>query len=340
LLTRGAVQERESTGATRRGFVAGAAAGAAAQLLGRSADLAGAAAKAPARCAGRLPGTRRNALAVSHDGRTVWTADTGADTITAHRARDLSRRRSIVVGDGPTGIALAPGGARALVTTGFYDEPGLAIVDLHAGKVISRLDVGAVPGAIALAPDGRTAVVASGGAKGRLTRVDLGRGRVMARVDVGRHPRGVAVMADGRHAVVALNGDAAVAVVRLRDDHIVAKITTAPFPFLIAAAPAGDRAFVSHNGFGARSVTRLDVGARRTAGQLRTGAEPAGLAFTRGGALVVATRGDGAVTILDPRSGARRRRARPGGRPRAVAVQGRRAFSADEQTGQLWAIRV
>jgi DNA-binding beta-propeller fold protein YncE len=329
----------ETTRVTRRGFVAGVATAAAVPLLPSAAADARPSSAGP-RCAGRAPGVRRHALAISPDGRTVWTADTGAATITAHRVRDLSARRSIPVGDGPTGIALALDGRRALVTTGFYNAPGLAIVDLRAQKVIDRLDVGAAPAAVAMAPDGRTACVTSGGEKGRLTRIDLERGRVMARVDVGRHPRGVAITADGRHALVALNGDAAVAVVALRNDRIVARIATAPFPFLVAAAPRGDRAFVSHNGFGDHAVSRLDVGAGKAVGALRTGADPAGLAFAGPRTLLVAARGDGTVALYNPLTGRRRRRVRTGGRPRALAVRGRRAYAADDETGQLWAIRI
>src|SRR5687767_7004220 len=66
------VQTEPEAGATRRGFVAGAAAGAAAQLLWPTGSALARTTPA-ARCAGRPPGVRRSALAVSPDGRTVWT---------------------------------------------------------------------------------------------------------------------------------------------------------------------------------------------------------------------------------------------------------------------------
>jgi DNA-binding beta-propeller fold protein YncE len=321
------VQAGAAEGTSRRGFVGGAAATATGLAFGRLP-----AAGAAPRCAGRAPGVRRTAIAPA--GRSVWTADTGAATITRHAARDLRAGRSIEVGDAPTGIAIR--GRRALVSHGFEeDAAGLALVDLRAGKVLARLTPGIAPAAVAFLPGGRSGLVVAGGERGVLRRVDLHTQSLDGSVRLGRHPRGLAVTADGRRALVALNGDAAVAVVDLRDMRVERRIETAPFPYLIAAA--GDTAFVSHNGYGDRAVSRLDLGTGRARTAFRAGAEPAGLAFTGAHTLLVAARGDGTIGVHDARTGRRHRRIQTGGRPRALAVHGRRVFAADEETGELWA---
>lgn len=329
-----------AAGATRRRFVVGTIAAAAAQAL--PAAWPGATATASAatrRCAPRPAGLRRMALAVSRDGRTVWAADTGATTISAHRARDLNRLRSIDVGDAPLDIAISPTGRDALVTTGFYDRPDLVVVDLVADKLIGRMHAGAAARSVAFAPNG-TAYVAGGADTGRLLRIDPRRGRVEASVDVGSNPRGLAFTPHGRYALVALNGQAQVAVVELATHEVVGRIATAPFPYLVAAAPQGARAYVSHNGFAANRLSVLDIREGRMVGGLAVGPDPAGLAFAAPNLLLVAERGSGTVSVFDPRSGRRRRRVTTGGWPRAVAVRGRRAFVADEQTGQLKAFGV
>ena len=329
-----------AAGSTRRRFVVGTIAAAAAQAL--PAAWPGATATASAstkRCAPRPAGVRRMALALSRDGRTVWAADTGATTISAHRARDLTRMRSIDVSAAPLDIAISPTGRDALVTTGFYDRPDLAVVDLVAGKLIGRMRAGAAARSVAFAPDG-TAYVAGGADQGRLLRIDPRRGRVEASVDLGSNPRGLAFTPRGRYALIALNGQAQVAVVELATHEVVGRIATAPFPYLVAAAPQGTRAYVSHNGFAADHVSILDIRAGRAAGRFTVGPDPAGLAFAGPNALVVTERGSGTVSVFDPRSGRRRRRVTTGGWPRAVAVRGRRAFVADEQTGQLKAFGV
>jgi DNA-binding beta-propeller fold protein YncE len=331
----GGEQQPEETGLTRRRVVSVGAAVAAAQALPalRSGTIATARAEAPP-CAPRPPGLRRMALALSPGGRTLWTADSGGTTISAYRARDLAPLRSLDVGEAPLDIAISPSGRRALVTNGFYDRPGLAVVDLVAGRLVERMKVGPGAYAVAFGPDG-TGYVAGGGGAGRLLRLDTRRGEVAAEVALGRDPRGLEVTPDGRHALIALNGDAAVAVVALDAFTVVARIPTAPFPYLVAAAPRGLRAYVSHNGFAARRVSVVDLGRRRSSGRLAVGPDPAGIAFAGPRAVAVAERGGGTVSVFDPRTGRRRRRIITGGWPRAIVARGRRAYVADEQTGQL-----
>jgi DNA-binding beta-propeller fold protein YncE len=280
------------------------------------------------------------ALAASPDGRTLWTADTTAAALTALRARDGAKRRTIALPDAPIDLALTPDGRRALVLLGFYERPALAIVDLAAGRVIGRHDVGRAARAIVLSRDGRTAYVTGGGQHGWLRRVDARTGAAGRAVAIGRHPRDLALTADGRHVLVTLNGDAVVAVVARRDDHLVTRISTAPFPGQIAAAPRGDRAVVTHDGFGGRAVSFLDIGTLRVARTAPTGPDPAGVAYVGARKVLVAERGRGNIAVLDAHTGARRRRIRTGGWPRAVVVADGRIFVVDEQTGRLSALGV
>lgn len=325
-------------GTTRRGFVAGLTVGAVAHvgtpLLGGVAHAGVAESCEPA-----PPGVRVGALAVSPGGRTIWTADTGGRTITAYRRTDLRRSRAIDVHGAPVDLAIRPDGHLALVTTAFYDHPGLAIVDLRSGDV-DVVDVAAEPGALALSADGRRAYVVGGGPDGTLTRVDAGNGKVHAAIPVGAHPRGVALHPDGRHALVALTGEAAVAVVDLRRKRVT-RIRTAAFPSQLAISADGLRALVTHSGYGADRVTPLDLEDWRARKAVRTGLHPAGVDFNRSGTLaLVACAGDGTVTVLDGRTGRRRRRLHPGGTPRVVAAIGRRGIVADGTTGRLTALRL
>jgi len=327
-------------GSTRRGFVAGVTTGAVAHGLGASLLTAVARAATAKPCEPTPPGIRVSALAVSPAGRTIWTADTGARTITAYRRTDLRRSRAIDVHGAPVDLVVRPDGHHALVTTAFYDHPGLAIVDLRSGDV-DHVDVAAEPGALALAASGRRAYVVGGGPDGTLTRVDAGNGRVHAAVPVGAHPRGVALHPDGRHALVAINGESAVAVVDLRRGKVKRTIKTAAFPSQLAISPDGMRALVTHSGYGADHVTPLDLEHWRARKAVRTGLHPAGVGFNRSGSLaLVACAGDGTVTVLDGHTGRRRKRLRPGGTPRAVTAVGRRGIVADGTTGQLTALRL
>ncbi|MCW3015631.1 MAG: hypothetical protein JWO02_2723 [Solirubrobacterales bacterium] len=325
---------------TRRGFVAGLAAGGVAHAVGGSLLAGVARADTPKPCAPTPPGIRTVAIAATPDGRTIWTADGAATTITAHRRTTLRRGRSIDVGGAPVGIAIAPDGRRALVTTAFYDEPRLALVDLRSGQV-EHLDVGPEPYAVVFTASGRRAYVSGGGPDGTLTRVDPDTGRVHPPVAIGAHARGLALHPDGQHALVALNGEAAVAVVPLRGVRTVRHVATSPFPAQLAISPDGARALVTHNGFGARRVTPLDLVHWRARKPVTTGLDPAGVGYSRSGAVaLVANAGAGTVSVLDGHTGRHRRRVRPGGAPRCVAVAAGRGVVADGRTGQLTAIRL
>lgn len=322
-----------STGATRRSLVLGAVTGAAGWAAsGPLLDGVARAADPAAPCTPTPTGLRTAAVAAAGDGRTVWTADTGATTITRHRVRDLQRLRSIDVGGAPVALSLTRDGRRAVVLTAAWSEPGLVVVDLRAGTV-DRVDVGAAPRSVVLTHDGRHAWVA--GEEG-LVRVTVASGAVTAPVDLGGRARGLALHPDGRRALVALHTSAAVAVVSLARRRVIGRIATGAFPSQVAISPRGHRALVTHGGYGARGVGLLDLDAGRRLRTLRTGADPTGVAYDRAGSVaIVANAGAGTVSVLDLRTGRHRRRANPGGSPRAVTVAGRRGIAVDGVTGAL-----
>jgi DNA-binding beta-propeller fold protein YncE len=331
------IRETDSGSATRRGFIGGIAAASAVRVL--AGPLAAAEAAAAKPCTPTPPGVRTGALAVAPDRRTVWTADSAATTITRHSGKALARGRSIDVGGAPLSIAISPDGRTALVTTAHYDRPGLTIVDLLTGEA-DRVDVGPEPYAVAFAPNGRSAYVTGGGRDGTLTRVDPGTGRVHAPIAIGHHPRGLAVHPDGKRALVALNGDSALAFVSLTR-RSVRRIPTRGFPYLVAISPGGTRALVTHNGFGDRAVTPVDLVTRKAGRPASVGADPAGVAFTASGrSALVAAPGSRAVMLVDGRTARRRKTVAQPGRPRSLAVAGSRVIVADGATGQLTAIRL
>jgi DNA-binding beta-propeller fold protein YncE len=287
------------------------------------------------RCEPHAPGIPAGAIAIGPGGA-AWTTDVRATTITAHRGPGGRRGRSIDVGGAPVGLAISPGGTLALVTTAFYDRPGLALVRLSSGRV-SRVDVGPEPRAVAFAPDGESAYVAGGGAKGTLTRVRPGSGRVERTVRIGAHPRSLAITPDGEHALVTLNGDAGLAVVKLRGGMRVRRIRTPDFPAAVAVLGEGRRALVTHNGFEAGAVSVIDLGKGAVERKVSVGPDPCAVAASRSRAVVV-TRAGRAV-VLD-RRGRRLRSLKLGGQPSAVAISGGRALVVDGRTGRLRRIRV
>ena len=119
---------------TRRGLLGGALAAAAAPVVAARAPRharPGSCRRSSASCAGagRLRSPRRPA---AHRGRARAAA-------ARSRYRRGGKRRIVDVGGHPVEVAISPGGRLAAVTTGFWDEPGLALVDLH-GKPLGEAD--------------------------------------------------------------------------------------------------------------------------------------------------------------------------------------------------------
>lgn len=322
-----------SSTVTRRqliGVAAGAGAGYA--LAG---PVLGAIAGSEPECVPAPPGFATGAIAVAPGGRVAWTADSHGTTITARPGPGFVRGRSIDVGGAPVDLAIAPSGHRALVTTAFYDRPGLASVELRSGRV-ARSPIAAEPGAVAFAADGAVAYVVGGGPDGTLSRVDPRNGHVERTVKVGSHPRGLALTPDGAHALVALNGDAALAVVDLRKRMHVHRIQTAAFPSAVAATGA-NHAIVTHDGFHAHTASIVDLEAGSVTRTRKVGADPAAVAASPSRAVIVTRQGRALVL---GRRGAHLSSFALGGNPAAVALAGASAWVADARTGRLRRLRI
>ena len=193
---------------------------------------------------------------------------------------------------------------------------------------------------MAFSPDGKTGWVTGGGAEGTLRRVALHDGGPGRAVPIGSHPQGIAVMPGGERALIALNGAAAISFVALgRKPHPARLIETDSYPSRIAITPDGRTAFVTHNDFGAKAISVVDLVRGRTVRTVQTGADPADLVVTpSGNGAVIACAGDGTVRIW-----AGRRRSRTyevGGAPRAVAVIRGHCVAVDGDSGRLHSIRL
>jgi DNA-binding beta-propeller fold protein YncE len=316
--------------ATRRGFLAGAVASAAAPALARS------------QSAPSIPGPevrprtvlRGRALAVSPRRDRVVVAHDRRRTIAIH-AGDATQ--VVDVGGQPVEAAISPDGRLAAVTTGFWEKPGLAIVDLASGTVRTRIDVGPAPFGVAFASGGRRLLVSGGEQEGRVYVVDVARLAVVAQSPVGLVPRGVAVTPDGDSAWVALNGEDRIVRVSASTGRIQRSRTTPALPDRVAVSPDGRRLLVSHGGRNAQAVSEIAIATGRLT-RHEAGRLPSAVAWSRTGARLIALGGSGEVLVIG--RGGRRTLHRVGGAPRGLAVVGNRAWTVDALTGALRKVRL
>jgi DNA-binding beta-propeller fold protein YncE len=155
------------------------------------------------------------AIAVSPDGKSVYTANNGDNTVSQYDVGAngaLTPKNPVTLADGadPTGIAVSPRGNSVYVV----DLDGTILrYDVGPGGVLTptaaSVDTGAGGVRLAVSPDGTSLYVTSGDSLG-VFQYDVGAGGALtpkspASVPAGADPIGVAVSPDGKSVYVANN---------------------------------------------------------------------------------------------------------------------------------------
>jgi DNA-binding beta-propeller fold protein YncE len=317
---------------TRRGFIAGALASTSLPGLAR-AELAGPPAPWPAQ---KKVVFRGRAIAVAPGNRRLVVAHANRHTIGIH-AHAGEEPRLVDVGGQPLEIAVSPDGRLAAVTTGFWDGPGLSIVDLADAAVRGRAELGPAPGHLAFTPDGARLIVAGGEQEGTLYVLETKDFAVIATSAIGQVPRGVAAARNGRRAWIALNGESRVVNVDLTTGAVRTAASTPELPDRVAVSPDGRRLLVTHGGRGSSYVSEIHMASRKLRSRY-VGRLPSGVAWTGRGQRLVALGGAGEILLIGRRGGVSHHRV--GGAPRGLAVLGKRAWSVDALSGAIQKVRL
>ena len=243
-------------------------------------------------------GGSMHGLAVAPDGATACVTG-GKDrlfVVAIATNGTFAFQRSIKVDDGgkptnPLGVALLPGGRRALVARSIAND--VALVDLESGKIESRIPVGVCPYGIAVTPDGKTAFVSNyGGGRakpgqatersagsdvavdarsipvaGTVSVIELGdTPRAAQQFQVGLHPSELLLDRDARQLFVANTGGDSVSVIDPAARQVIATLSTKPDASLpwgalsdgLALADDGRTLYVANAGLNAIACIRLD----------------------------------------------------------------------------------
>jgi YVTN family beta-propeller protein len=176
-------------------------------------------------------------VTASRDGRTLFTSNMGANTISVLvREGERWRPTHVLVGAGPEGLDLSPDG-RELWTAQFGDGR-VSIIDVGAKKVSHTFDVKTKrSNRLKFTRDGRFVLI-SDMEGGELVVVDVKSRTIVKRLRVGQMPEGILVPSDGDRIYVAVTGENRVAVVDVNTLEMVQTIATGRGPDGMAwAAP-------------------------------------------------------------------------------------------------------
>lgn len=276
---------------------------------------------------------------------------------------------TVAVAPYPAGVALAPDGSRAYVTSqssgtvtvldaatgavsgtftagsGSYAvawspdgqhaylthqlDDAVSVVDTASNTVAATVAVGAEPFGVAVSPDGARAYVSSAGAA-TVSVIDTASNTVTATVPVGAEPHGVAVSPDGAHVYVAASGAQAVDVIDTASNTVSADVPVGHGVFGLALSADGSRLWTGNGGDDTVSV--LDTAGRTVVSTVTVGANPFSVALSPDGKSAYASNyGDGTLSVIATADRKVTSTVPVGTSPYALAVtpDGRRGYLAD-----------
>lgn len=154
-------------------------------------------------------------LAVTPDGRKIYTANGGADSVTAIEVdawNGASRISQIPVGQLPEGIDCSPDGKEIWVA--HLADGEISVLDTATDKVKLRIRGGTTPIRLKFTPDGRH-VLLSNLQSGELSLLDAKTRRIVKQLGVGPAPTNLLISPGRARAYVSLAGNNRVAVIDL-----------------------------------------------------------------------------------------------------------------------------
>jgi YVTN family beta-propeller protein len=246
-------------------------------------------------------------------------------TVSILDAATGNTRATVSVEPGPHEVEILPDGKTAAVTDyGRGGVPGryVSFIDLEAGRVSSRVDIGegSRPHGLKALIDGRLLVTAEG--KRELVVVDTKTGRITMRAPTGHDvSHMVAASPEARRAWVTSLRDGVVTVIDLSTGKIIRDIKTGSGAEGVDVSPDGREVWVANRG--ANSLAIIDSHRLAVAGTIQAGEFPIRVKFTPDGSrAVVSFTGSGDVGIFDVASRAEIKRI-PIGREAVPGAQNR-----------------
>jgi len=150
------------------------------------------------------------AITITPDGKTAYTANYEAWTVTPIDVATGARRTPIKVGQNPNSIAITPDGKTAYTADAGDDT--VTPIDLATGTALAPIHVPGAPWAIAITPDGKTAYVATN--DGKLIPVDLATGTLGQAIAGVGNPE-IAIAPDGKVAYLTGQSGSTITPIRL-----------------------------------------------------------------------------------------------------------------------------
>ena len=175
--------------------------------------------------------TTTHMLVITKDGRRIFTANIGGNSISAieRGANPLAANVTVIpVGAGPEAIDLSPDERE--VWTAHSQDGGVSVIDVAAKKVVATIDAQTKrSNRLKFTPDGKHVLISEVDA-GNIVVINTATRAVEKRVPVGAQPLGILMPPDGGLAYVAVSGDNAIVAFDLAKMAVAGRWTTFAVP--------------------------------------------------------------------------------------------------------------
>ncbi|WP_163803874.1 beta-propeller fold lactonase family protein [Mycolicibacterium anyangense] len=238
-------------------------------------------------------GDTPSALAVSPDGKRLYVANLGDNSLSVVDTSTNTTIATVGVGSNPVALALSPTAGRAYVVNSGGDS--VSVIDTQTNTVLLTTQVGDSPTAIALNPGGSRAYVVNSGS-GTVSVIDTSTNFVVGTIAVGQAPSAIAMTSDGR-AFVTNYLDKTASVIDTATNRVVFTIGLNASPSALALSPDGTSVYVTDLFRNAVSVIDTKTGATTV---ITVGANPDAVALSDNGARAyVVNSADNTVSVID-----------------------------------------
>ncbi|MFQ5914384.1 MAG: cytochrome D1 domain-containing protein [Nitrospinota bacterium] len=300
---------------------------------------------------GRFPvGRSPHMVAISPDGRWVYTTGQSDDTLTVTRVSDFRTVATLHLGKSPEHLAVSPDGR--LVLVGNFEDGTVSVVDARARREVARLAGFARPHNITFSRDGRRAFVANLGSD-RVSVVDIEAQKIVASLEAanpvklaklqqGRKINGiinVTLTPDGRFGYAAHADGGEVAVIDAAAARVVKYVRVGNLPWRAYSTPDGRRMVVPN--LGDRTVSVIDTASQGVTAVLPSLEGVTGVNPALGGRLAfVLSRSKNKVRVLDLKAKTVLKDIPVGLSPETASTtpDERFVFLATSRSGEVWVL--
>jgi YVTN family beta-propeller protein len=223
------------------------------------------------------------------------------------KARDQARKDGRGEFAFPSGIAVTPDGK--ILYTAENLAKKVAVIDLSANKVITRIDVGEYPYDCVISGDGKRAYVSNWGSRS-IAVIDTAEKRVLTNIAVGDHPNDLELTRDDKTLYVANANSNTVSVIDTAQLKEIEAISTAlhpkspigSTPNALALSPDEKTLYIANADN--NNVAIVDVAKRgksEVEGFIPTGWYPTSVRVSRDGKRIFVANGKGVASEANPR---------------------------------------